>query len=173
MPRGDTSPCQPHHHSPSSRAKPTLSALNSGRCTNISMPLCPPTSSSAGESLAWRKEPGRPPSHHHPVLLPCQPGCHQHTRCPRKWKPLQPRARGPQNLERLAGGCPAAMLRGTPEYHPAVPERGHPGDSPGTKVRWMVRAKHFPSAFSLRMASRYLRGEGGAWVSRRRVAGVL
>lgn len=60
MPRGDTSPCQPCHHSPSSRAKPTLSALNSGRCTNISMPLCPPISSSVGESLAWRKNRGVP-----------------------------------------------------------------------------------------------------------------
>lgn len=60
-------PGQPCHRSPSSRAKPTLSALNSGRCTNISMPLCPPTSSSAERSLLGRKAspspaPPRPPS---------------------------------------------------------------------------------------------------------------
>lgn len=60
----DTSQCQPYQYSPSSMAKPTLSALNSGRCTNISMPLCPPTSSSVGESLAWRKELEHPPAHH-------------------------------------------------------------------------------------------------------------
>lgn len=71
----------------------------------------------------------------------------------------------------------AGTPQGTPAHQPAASpscpcERGHSGDSPGTKVRCMVRAKLFPSVFSLRMASRYLQGEGGVWVSQRRGDGV-
>lgn len=85
-------PAQPCHHSPSSRAKPTLSALNSGRCKNITMPLCPPTSSSVGRKLPWVKASSTPPPRFHASLVPLA--------IPRT---ARPRAGGAQNLDRLAG----------------------------------------------------------------------
>lgn len=95
-----------------------MSALNSGRCTNISMPLCPPTSSSAERSLLGGKAspspaPPRPPS----LLAALRAGHPPSALSEENPKSQQAGARLPgEELQKASPGCQPTLSpqQGTP-----------------------------------------------------------